>query len=420
MEPTSEEDIRAILDGAFKGRRDVGLINYRLLSNSPNGFNGLYYTILIKYSEKSGEAELSCFAKALPLDERHLADLRGSRLVHKEHEFFLRLVPTFEKFINFELPLPRCYYFRFDESAFGRTLSVQEDLQEQGFVMRDKLVPMNAQELSVTMPAMARLHAASMVTEQKSDIHLRTFCRNPEEALWTLDKSRPFYPWLQSAIDTVVEVAKRRDRFAQRIGAPGAERKVTAAFEQTRLKLQISDTYCNVVCHGDIWNNNLMYRYSEDGEPIAVRIFDFQNYRVVPPITDLLMFIFVNSSRQVRAQVMDRLVSEYWRTLDESLRDANCRLPPEMVDLPAMRRLVDEFWLAGIVTAAGYVPMCQMPPGSREKNVPQAGENQLDFDVMDDFLRGRGKAVLRGMGISQMFAKNVEDIIEELFEYIGI
>jgi hypothetical protein len=166
----SEEDIKGVLDGALQCRRDVNLISYRLLCNAPNGFNGLYYTILIKYSLKNNEEkeeELSCFAKSVPSNEQHVAYIKGTRLLHKEHEFFHKILPTFRKFVNFELPVPECYFLRFDEEDFARNVVVMQDLARQGFVTRDAKVGMGYKECSLVIQALARLHAASLITSQK-------------------------------------------------------------------------------------------------------------------------------------------------------------------------------------------------------------------------------------------------------------
>ncbi|XP_059487603.1 uncharacterized protein LOC132203661 [Neocloeon triangulifer] len=419
MELTSAEDIRAVLAGALKGSRDVNLISYRLVSNSPNGFNGLYYTVLIDYSQKNNEQALtlSCFAKGVPPSRHHVAYIKGTKLLHKENEFFQKLLPFFQKHVTFEVPVPKCYFSRFDEDKFVNSLVIMEDLQVQGFITRDRLEFMNERELFLVMPALAKLHAASLIAEEKSGIDLKQFCQFHDEALWTLDEENPAYKWLQSSIDTIIDVAKSSEKFADRIGKN--EHKLARAFEEARLLFRPSGKYRNCVCHGDIWNNNLMFKYS-GCEATDVRIIDMQVYRLAPPVTDVLMFLFLNCDRQVRAQVMDRLISDYWKALGALFRDAACLLPEEMADLPTFQRLAEEFWLVGLVAAAGYVPMNQMPPGAREKNMPQAAEGEHDFDVVDDFLKSRGAPVLRGMEMSNSFKNSIENVIEELFKYIGI
>lgn len=168
----SEEDIKDVLDGALRCRRDdVNLISYRLVCNAPNGFNGLYYTILIKYSLKNNDAmkeeQLSCFAKTVPPNEQHVAFIRGTRLLHKEHEFYHKILPTFRKFANFDVPVPDCYFLRFDEVNFARNVVVMQDLVRQGFVTKDHKAGMDRKECSVVLQALAKLHASSLTAQQK-------------------------------------------------------------------------------------------------------------------------------------------------------------------------------------------------------------------------------------------------------------
>jgi hypothetical protein len=166
--------------------------------------------------------------------------------------------------------------------------------------------------------------------------------------------------------------------------------------------------------------HTLVCRYNSSGEAEAVTIVDMQVYRLAPPITDVLMFIYLNATRELRAQVTERLLSDYWHALQELTLNAGCKLPQEMRDLDTMKMLASEFKIFGLAAAGGYVPMCQLPPEARERDASSAAEGEHDFDVLKDFLNSRGEQVIRGMNMSGDFMKRIEDAIEELFDHIGI
>jgi hypothetical protein len=132
------------------------------------------------------------------------------------------------------------------------------------------------------------------------------------------------------------------------------------------------------------------------------------------------MFLCLNATRALRAQVTERLLLEYWQALRRATCGAGCELPAEMADLKALLALADEFKLFGLVAAGGYVPMCQLPPEARCRDAPSATEGEHDFDVLKDFLNSRGEQVIRGIELSETFKCRLEDTMEELFEFIGI
>lgn len=132
------------------------------------------------------------------------------------------------------------------------------------------------------------------------------------------------------------------------------------------------------------------------------------------------MFLHLNATRALRAQVMEQLLLEYWQTLRRATRGAGCELPAEMADPEALFALADEFKLFGLVAAGGYVPMCQLPPEARRRDAEDAAEGEHDFDVLKDFLNSRGEQAIRGIQMSDDYRCRLEDTMDELFEFIGI
>jgi Ser/Thr protein kinase RdoA (MazF antagonist) len=71
------------------------------------------------------------------------------------------------------------------------------------------------------------------------------------------------FRWIPSAVDTLVDVAKRPgSKFQERINKEGAKAQLAQAFAEAANLVAPSDKYFNCVCHGDIWNNNMMFRYA--------------------------------------------------------------------------------------------------------------------------------------------------------------
>lgn len=73
------------------------------------------------------------------------------------------------------------------------------------------------------------------------------------------------------------------------------------------------------ILHGDFWNNNMLYKYSQDDEPIGLKMVDFQIARFGHPLHDVLYFIFSSASPNDRHCHLEDWLRFYFETLTSSL-----------------------------------------------------------------------------------------------------
>lgn len=75
-----------------------------------------------------------------------------------------------------------------------------------------------------------------------------------------------------------------------------------------------------VVCHGDLWINNLMFHY-QDGKVNNVKLVDLQTIRYTNLTCDILMLLYSSTEGAMRSKHMDQLIEIYHESLISSLRD---------------------------------------------------------------------------------------------------
>jgi aminoglycoside phosphotransferase (APT) family kinase protein len=74
------------------------------------------------------------------------------------------------------------------------------------------------------------------------------------------------------------------------------------------------------ILHGDYWNNNMLFKYSDDGKtPIALKMIDFQVVRIGHPLSDVLYFLYISAKPEIRARYMTDLLRHYYDTLTTDL-----------------------------------------------------------------------------------------------------
>jgi len=66
------------------------------------------------------------------------------------------------------------------------------------------------------------------------------------------------------------------------------------------------DSAFNVLNHGDLWVNNMLFQYSD--VPEDLRLLDFQLQYFSSPVIDLQYFFSTSLSEEVREYHLDRLM----------------------------------------------------------------------------------------------------------------
>lgn len=75
-----------------------------------------------------------------------------------------------------------------------------------------------------------------------------------------------------------------------------------------------------VMCHGDLWVNNLMFKYDACNVVSAVKLIDLQTVRFTSPSIDILHFLYTSTERIVRETSLDELLEVYVEALAAELK----------------------------------------------------------------------------------------------------
>ena len=73
------------------------------------------------------------------------------------------------------------------------------------------------------------------------------------------------------------------------------------------------------ILHGDCWNNNMMYRYDEQGKVVEMKLVDWQIPRVDHPGTDILNFLMTSTSPEIRKKHRRSLLNHYYDVLSSAM-----------------------------------------------------------------------------------------------------
>jgi len=156
---------------------------------------------------------------------------------------------------------PRCLYYHSESPASAIVL---EDLKEQGFRMTDRTVGLDMQHCLLVMKAIAQSHAASAVLHLKDPEIFKPFsesfyCERNRKTIELI-----FHTNLKNLAKEVEKWPLFNDRFASKL-----HRIADKAVNFLIKFVERDDDDFNTFIHGDLWQNNIMFRYSDDTDEVV-------------------------------------------------------------------------------------------------------------------------------------------------------
>jgi hypothetical protein len=146
----------------------------------------------------------------------------------------------------------------------------------------------------------------------------------------------------------------------------------------------------SVICHGDCWKNNFLFRYCQARKVDEVRLLDLQVARYASPAIDILHFFYTSTQADLRRRHYDHLLQTYHNTLNDTVRRLLSGSPHVyenfFMTFEQLKEELDKHALYGFLNALWFLPAIQADPS----NVPDL-ENLTEDDFysqvnLDDWI----------------------------------
>ncbi|XP_072933080.1 uncharacterized protein [Epargyreus clarus] len=326
-------------------------------SKRGDNYTSMVYRITLKgirkLPEPDGSAETeepwegSLIYKCLPESILRREAFKSDELFCNEVAFYTKIWPAMEKFQaqweNVTHPfksIPKCYLAQND-------LVILKDLKQMGFVMPDRRQGLSTEQCYFALKKLSHFHALSLAMK----------CNDPEA----------FYELLEDGVTEVFFLPENVDYYktyyveATRNAIALVEEELKDA-EDRDLYLDKLRNFCNldtffqtmmelvapreplaVICHGDCWTNNFLFRYS-DGDIAEMYMVDFQVARYASPALDLAYIMYICLEREQRAEHMASLLEYYGDELHRRLVEMSDGTISGYLDKEALNTMLqDEF-----------------------------------------------------------------------------
>ena len=392
MSSVSYSDVETVVKRALG--QDLKILNHRLesFSKKKNGIFGSHQILQVNVQNESNNDDSvtshTFFVKGQPdspLVRDHIMD---ESTFSEEVRFYKEIHPCMtENFIG-ERWSPKCYHVTSDIMIF-------EDLRAQNYVMHPHPeLPLTEQQLKCTISTLARFHASSIIAESRlgttfKDLHPDAF----EEKMYTnMNRFGKVTVVGYEIINMMAEDFGMDPSLVPKIY--NRVYKLVRAYKGT----------CNVICHGDLWKNNIMFN---DGAPLKCILVDYQLLRYITPVADLVMLLYVNTTPEFRKESENDMFKHYYSAFRDTLLQNGIKS-----NIPSYENLLKDyqvFRLLGMTYSALYLPGMYM----RAEDFAEILNNPVALERY--FFHSRTDVIRSNMD-DPNYVKKMKSIMDELFQ----
>lgn len=258
----------------------------------------------------------------------------------REYTFFQYIVPELldvQRYFNIieglKIKFVNCLYA---SAEYNKETIVFHNITKEGFRMLDRFQDTDLAHASLVAKNLAKLHALSFVLEKLKPTvfeEIKSRCYTDVQYSDPDRVSKSMECYYNASVNVVFDPVVR-DKL----------RGILPRFLQVLNKCTIPGPY-SVICHGDCWNNNVLYRHQvsgkevdltiycetcnddksrlQSGRPIDVIFVDYQLLRYASPVTDISYFLYMSTDGNFLSTNTDRILDIYYNTMSAVLRQCN-------------------------------------------------------------------------------------------------
>lgn len=266
---------------------------------------------------------------------------------------------------------------------------VLEDLAPKGFRTGNRIIGLDMQHVEMVIEKLARFHAASAVHFAKVRYNI-VILRVISILIFSLLQVGEFDAvFEQGMINDKMSGGRDMTQYRAMVESfyknlkcfPILEKAAIGAYadvlqKNVFLATRRSKDRFNVLCHGDLWTNNIMFRYTDEGVLQECVFVDYQMSYYSSPTLDLHYFMVTSMTKEDRLDKADYVLHFYHKHLVRSLRKLNYTQPiPKLIDLQKDFLSTGVF---GVFTTLNVLPIVRAPASNASNLDNLIGETDTE------------------------------------------
>ncbi|KAJ2954776.1 hypothetical protein O0L34_g3080 [Tuta absoluta] len=389
MANVSDQIINEILENVAS---DLELKEFVYSLQKFNEMGQNYFGVLIPV-ELSGkvngrENKVQIVLKLAPTDERYRVS--GALTIFFSREIFVysTLIKEFQsterKLALEPYVVPVCYYVRRD---YCREVVALQDMTAAGYKPYTNSFFLDYQHVALSLKSLATFHAHSFILK-----HLNT--QLYEEA------TKVCVPLSLKSNKRYMDVLE--DRLEKALATFAGSKYVSLIKDLKDNQVRLIEAAWNSVaetciCHGDIWKENILFKYEGSSVPISACLIDYQTARVSSPAYDVMYLITTSTDATARRECFSNYINIYYKQLDKLLIQAGLvsnnvysreALQSDLKTVAPACAIVANtaLWLASGCQQEGHVRSKRVLHTEEERKAAIGSYRIIIKDVIDDFI----------------------------------
>lgn len=164
----------------------------------------------------------------------------------------------------------------------------------------------------VSLQELAKLHSISLIMKKQKPQEFKEALQNVKEIVYCPEAYDFYKHSLESSLREALSSLKSNNHAGELTEPIAKLSNLSGEIFQIMSDQILNNTDdFSVVCSGDLWINNLMFRYDGCDRVEGVKFIDLQTVRYASPVIDILHFLFSSTDKHLRCHRLDQLLSDY-------------------------------------------------------------------------------------------------------------
>lgn len=193
-----------------------------------------------------------------------------------------------------------------------------EDLHRKQMKMIDyRTTSLTYDHAALVMKALGKFHAISFALKDQQPQKFKQLTKELTEIFYKSDVDFDAHAeFILGAIFKSLQRSNRPDLIEK------VRNQIKGGFLKNVRQIvsgQMAGPYA-VICHGDAWVNNCMYKSNELGVAVAVNLIDWQFSRYASPVTDIVIHLLCCTTKKFRDERYNDLLKVYYDSFSHLLK----------------------------------------------------------------------------------------------------
>lgn len=195
---------------------------------------------------------------------------------------------------------------------------ILQDLSKWSFSMVDKQ-EVTVEHILLVMQALGKFHAVSYAIKDQEPDKFSEMANELQEHIYRQGYNSDLVDAYNGAAMSVIN-SITDDKDAHLLEA------VLRLYERDQYDIMVECIDGNaaephaIIIHGDMWSNNTMFQFNEKNIPCKACLVDWQIARYASPVLDVLYYIFLSTTRELRGRNYNIYLKTYYESLSNHLK----------------------------------------------------------------------------------------------------